>query len=91
MVSGAAASCRPNLLSSKPARLTGIIQVFIVEQLLCVHPNSSTHVQAQLLLEELPLTGQTFLWVRLTCKQKEIRRKLLNVFRKYQEHQMLGG
>lgn len=36
---------------------TGVVQVFIIKQLLCIHANSGTHIQTKLLLQKLPLSG----------------------------------
>lgn len=49
--------------------LTAVVQVLIVEQLLCVHADSSAHVKTQFLLKQLPLPGQSLLWVYLSCRQ----------------------
>lgn len=69
MVARAGASCGFASMGSKPTGLAGIVEVLIIEQLLCVHADSSTHVQTQLLLKKLSLAGQTFLWVHITCQQ----------------------
>lgn len=70
VVARARAGCRSASVAPDGTGLTAVVQVFVVEQLLCVHANSSTHVKTQFLLEELPLPGQTFLWVYLGCTQE---------------------
>lgn len=52
-----------------PTGLTAVVQVLIIEQLLCVHADGSAHVQTQFLLKQLPLPGQSLLWVDLSCRQ----------------------
>lgn len=51
------------------AGLTAVVQVLVIEQLLRVHADSGAHVQTQFLLKQLPLPGQSFLWVDLSCRQ----------------------
>lgn len=53
-----------------PTSLTAVVKVLIIEQLLCVHADSSAHVKTQFLLKQLPLPGQSLLWVDLSCRQK---------------------
>jgi len=50
-------------VSPRPA---AVVQVLVVEQLLGVDADGGAHVQTQLLLQELPLAGQTFFRVNLT-------------------------
>ena len=69
MIAGAGSSCGFASMGPKPTGLTGIVKVLVIEQLLCVHSDSCTHVQTQLLLKKLPLASKTFLRVHLTCEQ----------------------
>lgn len=52
---------------------TGIVQVFIIKQLFCIHTYSRTHIQTKFLLEQFPLSGQTFLGVDLSCLKDKNR------------------
>lgn len=49
----------------RPGVVLGVVQVRVIEQLLCVHADGRAHVQAQLPLEELPLARQTLFRVHL--------------------------
>lgn len=76
VVAGAGPSRGFAAVASGSAGLTGVVQVFVVEQLLRVHADGCTHVQTQFLLKELPLTSQTLLWVDLSCsKRRELELK----------------
>lgn len=68
MVPGAGSSCGFASMGFEPSGLTGIVEVLVVEELLCVHADGSTHVQTQLLLKKLPLASKTFLRIHLTCE-----------------------
>lgn len=70
MVAGGGAAHVLSRQCSGPAGRAGVVQVLVVEQLLCVHADGGAHVQAQLPLKEFPLAGKTLLRVHLTWRKR---------------------